>query len=288
MNKPSKHQIDYALRVTRSKSDSFNKNKASQYFADYNYGIINEGKHHIDRKSKDEIKTWLESHGINWLTHKINDKSRIGVSSQQINEKQGAALVKETWIKIKSLTGVNQINDIPIQVPKLSHIEISKDDISSTNTEALILIENLEPFKVASSLAITGLPNHSMAVYRGDNESGMAYSWIKSVIEALPQTKLITFADFDPAGIDIAMGAKSSAIILPCLDSLKSIQGSKEDYSNQLHQLHQRMDSSDIPPPLLPWTEYLLQTKEGYTQERMISEGVKFQVLWLHSENCHA
>ena len=281
MNKPSKHQIDYALRVCRSGVNLFNISKASQYFAENNYGVINNGKHTIDRKSKDELKLWLKSHGINWLTHNIKDTSRIAISAQQISEKQGSAPVKETWIKVKSLAGANTINNMPIQVPEFSHIEISTDDIKNTDTDAVVLIENLEPFKVISSLIIKGLPNNSIAVYRGDNQGGMAYSWIKSVVKSLPKIKLITFPDFDPAGIDIALGAKASAIILPCLDSLVELTGSKEDYTNQLHQLHQRMDRLDIHPSLLPWVRYLKTKKEGFTQERMIAKGVKFQVVCL-------
>ena len=278
MFSPSKSQTDFAIRVARSSVNSFRANKSAEILANNGMGRVAAGRYQVTTDDRNSLRDWLLHQGIDWKKNVSTQLSRTDTAASRVNEKAGAKNVKATWLKLKVVQGQCHVNRQLLEIPPKAHIEMDGVDIDSVRADYILLVENLEGFTALNNINIEAMPNvNILGIYRGDIKTGQAQSWLKRSGEILAGIKVAAFCDYDPAGIDIALGLKSLAMVLPTTNSLENFQGNAKDYTKQLPQLHRRIDDPKTPKSLKPWTDYLEKRKQGFTQERLVSHSKPFQ-----------
>jgi len=267
----------FILKVTQSDEIHFAKNKSGLLLVQLGYANEDGQRITVNPAQRSALKIYLKTRfDIDWTVpiEKLSSGSRLDVAAYTNREKFSQKKVKETWLKLKPLTTGCKLNHNDLPVMNAGHIEISQDDVASIDIDCLLMVENADVFnRLQEVILSSSLPDKTLAVYRGDPQSAMTISWVKSIGEG--RCEIACYADYDPAGMVIAHSLHIDAILLPTISELDTINGDKEAFDDQSHQLESLItNNKDFALTLQAWFDYLLKRKMGFTQEVMIAKQV--------------
>jgi hypothetical protein len=268
--KPSRREIQQALKVVQSASSTFTVNQTLKELQQRGFGHCVGKEYRIERQQKRMLKEWLGQQGINWQTSwAAFSGDRVQTAASAIDEKLSKSTDEGKRILIGAW-GCPAINGE--QLPQLpgGYLSMPQEAITSIECDYLVLIENYPAFTRLSEASGHFKGLHLLAVYRGDPERPNGQVWAREMAgrTGIP---LAAYADFDPAGLCIAFQSGAQHLILPELDSLSGIRGSAVDFTNQ-HIQWEHLRNMVMPASMLPYIQFLERRREGFTQERQIAQ----------------
>mgnify|MGYP000426771596 CR=1 FL=1 len=206
----------FILKVTQSDEIHFAKNKSGLLLVQLGYANEDGQRITVNPAQRSALKIYLKTRfDIDWTVpiEKLSSGSRLDVAAYTNREKFSQKKVKETWLKLKPLTTGCKLNHNDLPVMNAGHIEISQDDVASIDIDCLLMVENADVFnRLQEVILSSSLPDKTLAVYRGDPQSAMTISWVKSIGEG--RCEIACYADYDPAGMVIAHSLHIDAILL--------------------------------------------------------------------------
>jgi len=189
---------------------------------------------------KEQIRKILTNKGYSLDVSVDSSMSRVDKLNYGPNEKSGGGGLKRNRISIKgSGNKPLLLNGKTIQLPAMSHLDIDISQVSNTQHNAVILVENYENFNHFSETEIF-LPSNfdnPMVVYRGDKSE----SRLDAVLSFLNLIKLPVLAsvDIDPCGLVNVMGINGlSAVLAPANEELKKLFLSPKTSRVDLYERH--------------------------------------------------
>ncbi|GBO90449.1 DUF7281 domain-containing protein [Marinobacter salsuginis] len=268
--KPSRREIQQALKVVQSASSNFTVNQTLKELQQRGFGYCVGKEYRIERLQKRLLKDWLRQHGINWQTPwSAFSGDRVQTAASAIDEKLSKRTDEGKRILMGAL-GCPAINGQ--QIPQLpgGYLSMPQEAITWIECDYLVLVENYPAFTRLSETSGHFKGLRLLAVYRGDPERPNGQVWAREMAgrTGIP---LAAYADFDPAGLCIAFQSGAQHLILPELESLSVVQGSAEDFTNQ-HIQWEHLRNMVMPASLQPYFRFLEQRREGFTQERQIAQ----------------
>lgn len=265
-------------RLARGSEQRVKSGVAHEQLVDMGYGEIREGYFYISQSQREGIRSFLKTEfGYDWLNKNdpTKQQTRLDAAKHGIQEKFNQLPSKSKWTKLLPLDNSILINNELIPNYSFMHLEMSIDDLSSIDCQHLLLVENIEAFSAIRAVNIT-IPSSTLVIYRGDTQSESGVKFIKKARKLNKLIKVGVYADFDPAGLEIALSITPDLIIMPCISSLSIIKGDKQGYIKQFHQI-----KSSYPAILGIHIDSLKELKASYTQERLIAHNIKHEIIWL-------
>jgi len=280
--KPGRREIQQALKVVQSASGTFTVNQTLKELQQRGFGYCVGKEYRIERQQKRLLKDWLGQQGINWQTPwSAFSGDRVQTAASAIDEKLSRSTDEGTRILLGAW-GSPAINGE--RLPQLSggYISMPQEAISSIDCDYLVLVENYPAFTRLSQASGDFEGLRLLSVYRGDpgRPNGVVWARESSARTGIP---LVASADFDPAGLCIALQSGARHLIIPALDSLSGVKGSLEDFTNQ-HIQWEQLRKMALPGSLQPYIQFLEQRREGFTQERLIAQSATLQMVSLDAE----
>lgn len=282
--KPTRREIQQALKVVQSASLNFTANQSLKDLSRRGFGHVVGREYRIERAVKRQLKEWLSQQGISWQSAWSDfGGDRVQTASAAIDEKlsrsdgdAGRVLIA-TW-------GDPIINGAPVPGLEGAYLSMSQTAVSTVECDCFMIVENYQAFTSMHRLA-GSVQGRILAVYRGDPERPGGQVWCQKMSAALG-VPLAVFADFDPAGLCIALHSGASSAVLPMIDAIGELQGSTHDFTNQ-HIQWQQLRSTELPGALAPYIDFLSRRQAGFTQERLLAHEVEHVFIDLTGEPGH-
>lgn len=277
----NKSFVTKCCNIAQSTSNQFTSTNITNILVgEHGIGHTSGKVYHISNDQRRSLKQFLENKGYDWTfdTKKLNG-SRTDVSEFSTNDKISNEVIEKSHLRIRPYRGNTlSINGEECRLPTGSFLTIDED--SHFDCDILLLIENKEAFWNLDQYIIDGdLGNKKItAVFRGDPEVPHSQRRIKDFLVKNTHVDLMVFADYDPAGLEIALTVfpgRLKTIVLPDIVKLNEINGSEADFIKQKNQF----DRLKPPMSISKWVDYLAEKKEGFTQERMLATNVSFQMV---------
>lgn len=212
----------------------------AEFCRDNNLGSIKGNFVFFSDAEKVEIRRILSNKGYS-LDVSVNiPMSRVEKLKYGPNEKAGGGSLKRNRVSIKaSGKGPLLINGDVIQLPAMSHLDIDISQVSSTQHNAVILVENYENFNHFSETEMLLTPDfdNPLVIYRGDKNE----SRLDAVLSFLDLFKLPVLAavDIDPYGLVNVMGIKGLAgVLAPTNAELDKLFLSRKTSRMDLYESH--------------------------------------------------
>lgn len=283
--KPSRREIQQALKVVQSASSNFSANQTLKELQQRGFGHCVGKEYRIDRQEKRLLREWLGQQGINWQTPwSAFSGDRVQTAASAIDEKlskstdEGERVLLGAW-------GCPAINGERLPQLPGGYISMPQEAITSIDCDYLVLIENYPAFTKLNRLSGQFEGLRLLAVYRGDPERPNGQVWARGA-SARTGIPMAAYADFDPAGLCIAFQSGSRHLILPELESLSGVKGSPADFTNQ-HIQWEHLRKMVLPGSMRPYTQFLEQRREGFTQERLIAQRTRLQLVPVDEVTTH-
>jgi len=208
------------------------------------------------------------------------------VAARNINEKNATLNANQGRIHVSVIGSCVKVNGQTMHALPLadSFISIIPEAITELSADYLLLIENHRAFTRIRDFVFHEDLTGTLAVYRGDPDTPHGETWARRLAGCF-NIRLITFADFDAAGLSIGLGARSDALLLPEITTVRTLRGSSEDYQVQFDQWVRVQHDPRLAEEVAPWLQLYKDKKEGVTQERMLAFGVPLRLVHLPSSS---
>lgn len=239
----NKTQYDFFAKTMRKDAGQVKSNKSCEWIVDnYRLGHIDNGTWSYTGKDRVSIiKLIKELLNIDLLTDDYKPKQdRVKNALTQSNEKLNALAVSHDFVLVNSFDKL-LLNKQQIDIGLFNSlgIYINANKVDSIEHKAIVFVENLAVMANLKQLVFTENTVHlkdALWVYRGDKKhqqsTGAAYDFFRRCANS---HQLVCFADFDPAGFQIAMTCGALQLLAPSLDAFDSInvKGTEQTYYAQ-------------------------------------------------------
>ena len=258
----------------------------AEFCRDFNLGSIKGKSVSFNDDDKAHIRQILNNKGHSLLEGVNGTMSRVEKLRYGPNEKSGGGSLKRNRVSIKA-AGKNPllVNGNSIQLPERAHLDIEISQVSSTQHNAVILVENYENFNRFSETEMLLPPDfdNPLVIYRGDKNE----SRLDAVLSFLDLFKLPVLAavDIDPYGLVNVMGIKGLAgVLAPTNAELDKLFSSRKTSRVDLYESHYLSCHSSLDS--LPENHFckklwalIKMNKAGIVQEQFLTFRLPL-VLW--------
>ncbi|WP_028115326.1 DUF7281 domain-containing protein [Ferrimonas senticii] len=212
---------------------------------------------------------------------------RITQAGRFNDEKGGSAKISADMVLVNSL-GELQLNGQCY--PKLPFVGaglmLDYRLIDSVEHSALVLVENLAVMAALSRLQLPQALNEALFLYRGDIKD-VSTQAASNAFKQLACPMKVVFADFDPAGLRIALTSHADFALFPaeprwdeiCNPNWQDLEGFEERWQNQYQDFGAFASNRDIPDWASKAFKIMGQHRQTRTQEHLIAHQVPLQLL---------
>ncbi|WP_298442151.1 hypothetical protein [uncultured Ferrimonas sp.] len=208
--------------------------------------------------------------------------TRIELAKTHNNEKGGSRPVGADLVLASALSTVC-VNGLRLPIHKVnrSGVMLNWREIERIEHDCVVLVENLAVMTALAQLQLPDELQGALFLYRGDandNHTSAAYQWFRQ----LTHVNKVVFADFDPAGIEIAISSGAEWALLPqqaqweylLHPQWQQLIGAESRFYAQRESLNGLAERTNKPE----WGEQLLRTmgkhRQTRTQEHLIAHQV--------------
>ncbi|MCT8878642.1 MAG: hypothetical protein DI594_17745 [Shewanella oneidensis] len=278
----SEHMMKLLVDIANFKITTASSKTAQVLKEEFNLGeSLGHQQYSYDSSDRQKARQWCEKLGINPATYHPTQASRAELGIQRVREKKSGLTIFSKFACIKPLTGAPEINGESFKVPGKSHINIRPQDIQSMMAGALLVVENLETFveQLGCERLLALLPEHTLALFRGSPHFGgntevLAKAWSRTF--SIPR---IGFYDYDLAGLVKISEQKHDFAVLPVPGHIEELglKGNHEDFFRQENEVFTKF--LGCTPEWLKMHSSFFKSRGGsFTQERLLTQGVQFQL----------
>lgn len=239
----NKTQYKYFKEHLKSFSGQLKVKSSSQWIYDiHGFGEVFNGYWIYTEKDRSDIVEMVQQQlGVHLLFDPYPEmQSRIVNAEINSNEKLNALTVSHDFVLVNSFDKL-LLNEQQIDIGLFDSlgIYINADKVDSVEHKSIVFVENLAVMANLKQLVLAENAVHlkdALWVYRGDQKheqtTGTAYVFFRRFTES---HQLVCFADFDPAGLQIAMTCGALQLLAPSFDAFDSInvKGTEQAYYAQ-------------------------------------------------------
>lgn len=270
--------VDIAnVKITKAKSKTAQALKDELHLGE----SIGHQHFHYSPIDRQQARQWCEKLGIDPATYDPGQSSRAALGSQRVKEKRSGLTIFSEFVCVKPLNGHPEIDGVPLTMPGKGHVTIRPQDVQTVKADALLVVENLETFvqQLNQEHLLTLLPKHTLAIFRGSPQFGgnsevHARTWSHAF--SIPR---IGFYDYDLAGLIKAAEQNHDSIVLPIHKHIEELdlKGNCEDFFRQENEVFLKFPEG-TPGWLRFHSSFFNRRGGSFTQERLLNQGVEFQL----------
>lgn len=239
----NKTQYDFFAKTMRKNTGQVKSNKSCQWIVDnYRLGCIDNGNWSYTEKDRISIiKLMKELLNIDLLIDDYKSKQdRVKNALTHSNEKLNALAVSHDFVLVNSFDKL-LLNKQQIDIGLIDSlgIYINANKVGSIEHKAIVFVENLAVMANLKQIVFTENAVHlknALWLYRGDKKhqqsTGTAYDFFRTYANS---HQLVCFADFDPAGLSIAITSGATQLLVPNSDAFNfiNVKGAEQAYYSQ-------------------------------------------------------
>jgi len=227
-----------------------------------------------------------DQHQVNLLIDEYPAKqNRLVNAKTQNNEKYNALAVSHDFVLVNAFQQL-KLNQQCIDLQGIASLglSINTTQISSIEHRTLVFVENLAVMANLKKITLAEDALHlkeALWIYRGDKKhtqtTAQAYTFYKRFADT---HQLVCFADFDPAGLQIALTCGATKLLAPCLSSVVSlpVSGAEKAYYDQ-HQAKIYLDNNpNLSTPCQQLYCEMKSNKKTLQQEHLLAHQIPLSI----------
>jgi hypothetical protein len=261
----------------------------------YGYGRSQNNKLIFTAKDKNALRLQIKRE-LNidpFDTEQLPDR-RVDIAEFHDDEKLAKKPVSQDHILVNCPTGIIQLNHQKIHLHSDSIASVGFMPIASAinqiNHDTLVVVENLAIMQLCNQLALPGLCQNALWLYRGDHKSGAKAEACYDLLTRFGQDKeVIVFSDMDPKGLEIALTMPHAKYWLgpemaqwsTCLQSDYASRSGYDIQSKAMGYLLKQRNKGILSTEIVELILQMRKEQSSYRQEHMFAHQVTLSLFAL-------